>query len=150
MNQGSDNSTSKNTLHNYHHIILAMPGNPLCPVESFKAYLSLLHPEKNAFFQYPNKKLNRFNNAPIGKNSIRILMKEISKEAKLSKKYTNHCIRKTTATAMKKQGFDLHEISHVTKHKNLDSLKHYIEAPTYSDKRKYNNAMANYATTSPE
>ena len=40
-NQGSNNSTSKNALHNDHHIISVMPGNPLCPVQSFKAYLSL-------------------------------------------------------------------------------------------------------------
>ena len=116
----------REALHDNHHIISAMPGNILCPVESFKCYLALLNHEENSFFQYPNKKLNGFNNAPIGKNSIGSMMKDISEAAKLSKIYTNHCIRKTTATAMKRQGFDLNQISHVTKHKNLDSLKHYI------------------------
>ena len=146
-NQGSDNSTSKRALHDNHHIISAMPGNELCPVESFKCYLTLLNHEQSAFFQYPNKKLNGFNNAAIGKNSLGTMMKEISKEAKLSKIYTNHCIRKTTATALKWQGFELNEISHITKHKNLDSVKHYIGGLTYSDKRRYNEAMSNYAST---
>ena len=149
-NQGSDNSMSKRALHNNHHIISAMPGNELCPVKSFKTYLSLLHHEENAFFQYPNKRLTGFNNAPIGKNSLGTFMKEISKAANLSKVYTNHCIHKTTATSMRKQGFDLNQISHVTKHKNLDSLKHYISAPTYSEKRKYNDAMYEYATGTKE
>ena len=145
-NQGSDNSTSKRALHDNHHIISAMPGNKLCPVESFKCYLALLNHEENAFFQYPNKKFDGFNKAAIGKNSLGTMMKDISKAAKLSKEYTNHCIRKTTATALKRQGFDLNEISHVTKHKNLDSLKHYIGGPSYTDKRRYNDAMANYAS----
>ena len=149
-NQGNDNSTSVNALHNDHHIISAMPGNPLCPVQSFKTYLSLLNDQEKAFFQYPNKKLDGFNNAPIGKNSIGNLMKDISTDANLSRIYTNHCIRKTTATALKRKGFDLNEISHVTKHKNLDSLKHYIGGPTYNDKRKYNDAMSSYATGNME
>ena len=73
------------------------------------------------------------------------MMKEISTDAKLSKVYTNHCIRKTTTTAMKRQGFDLNEIQNVTKHKNLDSLKHYISGPTYKEKQSYNEALLNYA-----
>ena len=94
-NQGNENSTKKRALHDDHHIISAMPGNVLCPVQSFKKYLSLLNHKENAFFQYPSKKLNGFNNAPIGKNSLGIMMKEICTAAKLSKMYTNHCIRKT-------------------------------------------------------
>ena len=127
-----------------------MPGNPLCPVQSFKSYLFLLNHKETAFFQYPNKKLNGFNNAPIGKNSLGVMMKEISTSTNLSKSYKNHCIRKTTATAIKKQGFDLNEISHITKYKNLDSLKHYIGGPTYSDKRKYNDTMSNCASGNDE
>ena len=73
------------------------------------------------------------------------MMKDISEDAKLSRIYTNHCIRKTTATALKRQGFDLTEIQNVTKHKNLDSLKYYISGPTYKEKRNYNGAVLNYA-----
>ena len=77
-------------------------------------------------------------------------MKEISEDAKLSNIYTNHCIHKTTAMGMKRQGFDLNEIKNVTKHKNLDSLKHYISGPTYKEKKNYNEALLNYAQNNTE
>ena len=149
-NQGGDNSSSKRALHDDHHIISQMPENPLCPVKSFKTYLSLLNHHEPAFFQYPNKLMTGYKNSPIGKNILGTFMKEISEAAKLSKIYTNHCIRKTTATAMKRKGFDLNEISNVTKHKNLDPLKHYIGGPTYNDKKRYNEAMSSYATEPKE
>ena len=72
-------------------------------------------------------------------------MKEISEKAHLSKIYTNHQIRKTTATGMHQEGFSLQEIAHVTKHKNLDSLKHYVSAPTLHDKQRYNDGLFSYA-----
>ena len=149
-NQGSDNSTAKRALHNDHHIISELSGNILCPVKLFKSYVALLNHKEPAFFQKPNKNLDGFCNLAIGKNTLGFFMKEISKAAKLSKEYTNHCIRKMTATSMKRSGLDLSEIRNVTKHKNLDSLKHYIGGPSYQEKRTYNDAMANYAIHSPK
>ena len=144
-NQGDQNSSGQDSLHNDHHIISAQPGNILCPVKSFKKYISLLHPETDVLFQYPSKSKKCYDKKPIWKNSLATMMKEISEDAKLSKIYTNHCIHKTRATAMKRQGFDLNEIQNVTKHKNLDSLKHYIAGPTYKEKQSYNEALLNYA-----
>ena len=72
-------------------------------------------------------------------------MKEISEKAKLSHIYTNHQIRKTTATGMHQEGFTLQEIANVMKHKKLDSLKHYVAAPTLHDKQQYNNDLFSYA-----
>ena len=71
-------------------------------------------------------KTTAFDKKPIEKNSLGSMMATISKTASLSKQYTKHCIRKTTATGMKRQGFDLKEIANVTKHKNLQSLENYI------------------------
>ena len=71
-------------------------------------------------------------------------MSDISKKAKLSKNYTNHTVCKTTATAMKRSGFSLQEITNVTKHKNLESLKHYLAAPTHEEKESYSNALHDY------
>ena len=146
-NQGDGKSTSSRSLHNNRHHVSSQPNSILCPVDSFKKYGSLLNEDCTAFFQYPTKDKTGYTRAPLGKNAIGDLMKEISKAAKLSKIYTNHQIRKTTATAMYRSGFDLKEISHVTKHKNLDSLKHYGEGPTYNDKENYNSALLNYAST---
>ena len=129
-NQGHENSSAQNALHNDHHIISTQENNPLCPVESFKNYISRLNQECDAFFQYNSNDKTGYDNNPVGKNSLATMMKEISEDAKLSRIYTNHCIRKTTAMALHCQGFDVSEIQNVTKHKNLDSLKHYIAKPT--------------------
>ena len=152
-NQGDTMSAAANALHNDHHIITSIPDSQLCPVESFKRYVDLLHPKLPAFFQKPNKFKTGFNREAIGKNMLGSLMKDISEKAKLSKIYTNHQIRKTTATGMHKSGFTLEQISHVTKHKNLDSLKHYVAAPTIQEKEAYNEGLFSYgnneAITSP-
>ena len=42
-NQGYEHLSSKNALHNDHHIISAQPGNKLCPVQSFKTYVANLN-----------------------------------------------------------------------------------------------------------
>ena len=144
-NQGDENSSSKNALHNDHRIISSQPGNKLCPVQSFKTYVANLNHDCDAFFQYYSKDRKSYDNIPVGKNSLASMMKEISKEAKLSFTYTNHCIRKTTATALHRKGFDLNDIRNVTKHKNLDSLKQYIGAPMYKEKQNYNSALLSYA-----
>ena len=72
-------------------------------------------------------------------------MKTISENTKLSKIYTNHCIRKTTATGMYRQGYSLKEIANITKHKNLQSLEHYISGPNHQDKTSYLNALFDYS-----
>ena len=74
-----------------------------------------------------------------------MLMKEISTKASLSKIYTNHCICKTTAAGMRKSGFSLDQITHITKYKNLDSLKHYVDGQTLNDKENYNQGLFAYA-----
>ena len=129
-NQGDSLSATGNALHNDHHIITAIPNSPLCPVETFKRYMDLLHPQNKAFFQKPNKTKTAFTKEVLGKNTLGEMMKVISTVANLSKTYTNHQIRKTTATGMRRSGFTLEQIANVTKHKNLDSLKHYVDAPT--------------------
>ena len=77
-------------------------------------------------------------------------MKEISKNAGLSYIYTNHCIRGTTATAMHKSGYSLNEIAKVTRHKNIESLKYYLEEPTLDDMQNYSNSLFNYAVKEEE
>ena len=143
-NQGDAMSAKSNMLHNDHHIITEIKNSPLCPVSSFEMYLDLLNPDSTAFFQYPNKKKTGFTKEVIRKNPLGNMMKEISKEAKLNRTYTNHQIRRTTVTGMKRSGFSLEQISHVTKHKNLDSLKHYADAPTFTEKKSYNDGLFNY------
>ena len=59
------------------NIIVQQPGNLLCPVNTFKFYLSKRHPKQTKFFQWPiclmkfcpNDNL-WFNDAPIGNNPL--------------------------------------------------------------------------------
>ena len=143
-NQGDSMSTAANALHNDHHVITEITDSELYPIQTFKRYKDLLHPDVNAFFQKPNKDKTGFTREVLGKNTLGSLMKEISKQAGLSKIYTNHQIRKTTATGLHQSGFTLQEIANVTKHKNLDSLKHYISGPTMEDKQTYNDSLFCY------
>ena len=48
-NQGDSMSVSANALHNNHHIITKIPNSPLCPVESYKRYVSLVNPNSIIF-----------------------------------------------------------------------------------------------------
>ena len=127
-------------------IINEQEGSEKCPVNSFKHYIDNLNPKCNAFFQHPNERKDGYDNKPVGKNTIGDFMKTISKNAELSKIYTNHCIRKTTATAMHCQGFDLKQIANVTKHKNLQSLENYIGGPSHDEKQEYSNKLFEYAS----
>ena len=147
-NQGNATSASVNALHNDQNIISAQEGD-LCPIRSYKKYTSLLNPNINAFFQYPSDDKKGYTAKVVGKNSLGTMMSDIAQKAKLSKIYTNHAVWKTTATAMRCSGFSLEEIAHVTKHKNIESLKHYLAGPTHEDKEKYNDALHAYAQKKP-
>ena len=76
-------------------------GDKMCPVRSFKMYITHLHPENQFLWQTPNYKpknkedLIWYTKQHIGKNTLGAFMSELSKNCKLSKHYTNHCIRVT-------------------------------------------------------
>lgn len=144
-NQG-DELGSANNFHNDKPIILEQEDNFVCPVNSFKHYCNMLNKNLADFWQRPNKAKNGYDAAPLGKNTLGTLMKSISKKAGLSRIYTNHKIRSTTATAMHKSKFNLKEIQNVTKHKNIQSLDRYISGPTLEEKEKYSTALYSYAT----
>ena len=101
-------------------------------------------------FQQPNPNFKEvtdlwYKNSPVGENTIGKFMKEICKKAKLKITYTNHCIRGTMATAMARSGYSLHNIAQVTCHKNIESLKYYLEKPTLDDMEQYSISLFKYA-----
>ena len=113
---------------------------PLDPVGSFEFYISRLHPSCQALFQTPNHHFKKaesrwFRNEPLGKNTIAKLMENISSKAELSERYTNHCIRASTITALYQRGVDAKQICAITKHKDERSLSHYISQTTSEQKR---------------
>ena len=60
----------------------------------------------------------------LGKDKLGSLMKALSEKAKLSKQYTNHCIRITGDNVLHESGLSNEEISMITGHKNTLSLIH--------------------------
>lgn len=72
-------------------------GTELCPYASFVRYVSKRNPSCRAFFQRPRdhccaSDLAWYENKAIGKNLLGTRMQMLSRSAKLSKTYTNHCI----------------------------------------------------------
>ncbi|KAM7388834.1 hypothetical protein PAMP_024981 [Pampus punctatissimus] len=72
-------------------------GTDLCPYASFVRYVSKRNPLCKAFFQRPRdhccaSDVTWYENKAIGKNLLGTRMQMLSRAAKLSKTYTNHCI----------------------------------------------------------
>lgn len=72
-------------------------GTEFCPYASFVKYLSKRNPLCKAFFQRPRDHCGEsdttwYENKAIGKNLLGTRMQMLSRAAKLSKTYTNHCI----------------------------------------------------------
>uniref|UniRef100_A0A7N6B6C1 BTB domain-containing protein n=1 Tax=Anabas testudineus TaxID=64144 RepID=A0A7N6B6C1_ANATE len=72
-------------------------GTEQCPYASFVRYVSKRNPLCRAFFQRPRdhccaSDMTWYENKAIGKNLLGTRMQMLSRAAKLSKTYTNHCI----------------------------------------------------------
>ena len=101
-----------------------------CPIKSLKLYLNKLNPKLNAFFQRPSKNIRKddqtwYDNMVVGERYLADMMKNISKDAKLSQVYTNHCIRATTITILDKAGIEARHIMSVSGHRSETSIRSY-------------------------
>lgn len=111
----------------------------MCPVKSFKLYISKLNAQCGAFYQRPNANFKNsgvwFCNMPVGKNLLSTMMKSISEAASLSKTYTNHCLRVTAVSVLHGNGVAPMDICSVSRHRNTESLKSYCQGP--SDEKRF-------------
>ena len=124
-----------------------------CPLQALKLYISKLN-EIDSLFPKP---LNKYTNtewysakAVRGKDWLGRFMSELSRKARLSKQYTNHCIRVTTVSKLHDSGFNYTDISAVTGHKSEAGVKRYIR---YKDDRSlasFSNALSRTSTGSRE
>ena len=123
--------------------------NPaLCPVRAFELYLSKLYPSLDLLWQKP-KAIDNFNesdgvwycNAPLGKNTLGSLMKTISVEYKLSKVYTNHCIRSTAVSVLDNNNFEARHIMRVSGHKSETSIRSYSRQLTECKQREISHTL---------
>lgn len=119
-----------------------------CPVKAIQMYLSKIPPEVNILFPAVSRKWNFsdqfwYSKREVkGKNKLGSMMTDISKAAKLSMVYTNHCIRATCVTQLFNKGFSVSDIQKVTGHKRPDSVQRYIKNISSEKKRKVSNALS--------
>lgn len=102
----------------------------LCPVQSFEKYLSKRHAGTDRLFLHSKNIFSDdeavwYRNEPLGVNTMKKFMKNVSKSAGLSREYTNHCIRSTTITLLNHCGFESRHIATVSGHRNESSLSSY-------------------------
>ena len=123
-------------------------GGKMCPVFTFELYTSLLNPENDCFFQRAkpgyfdkNEDACMFDNARKGSTALGDMMAVISKDAKLSKRYTNHCIR-ATCVSLLDENYDPTQIMGVSMHKSLSSVLSYRGRVKKSKKRDMSRSLS--------
>lgn len=130
-------------------IITETENKDLCPVEAIKLYYSKLPNDSTTLF--PKPKINWTKGTwycqkePLGKNTLNDMMKQISIRAELKTQYTNHCIRATTVTTMKDQGFSDKEVMAVTGQKSFSTIDRYNKRNsklTFNEKKVISKALS--------
>ena len=116
-----------------------------------KIYLSKLNPACDALFQYPKRNWQPgdtvwFENRPLGVNKLANMMKDISKEAKLSRIYTNHCVRSTAITLWAEAGLTDRQIMAISGHRNESSLKSYHSRPNSNSLKQCSDVLSGALT----
>ena len=87
-------------------------------------------PTAQPFYQYPKRKwspecLIWYENRPLCVNKLGDMMKDISAEAELSQKHTNHCVRATAITLWSNAGLANRHIMAISGHRNEQLLRSY-------------------------
>ena len=123
---------------------------PFCPVASSEKYLQHLNPVNEFLFQRPMKTTSDsdvlYDNMVIGERYLGDMMKKISKEADLSKIYSNHSIRATVVKILDKSGSETRHIMSVSGHRSEISIRSYSK--TDEATKKHISETLTSATTS--
>ena len=80
------------------------------PLKVYHLYTSKLNPKRDSLWQKPQRKVLKsdamwYGNQVIGKDTLEQSIKELSKNAELSQKNTNHCMKATIVTNLDKAGW---------------------------------------------
>jgi hypothetical protein len=133
------------------------PESSFCPVKLYELYVSKLNPEQPCLWQRP-KQSESFQetdavwycNAPLGKNTLGTLMSSMSKELKLSKVYTNHCIRATAVSLLDECNFEARHIMRVSGHKSESSIRSYSRRLSEVKQKEISESLSKACFTSSE
>jgi integrase len=99
-----------------------------CPVKSFQVYLSLLHPEIDALWRQPqctsyrDEKSPHYGPAKVGHNPLDTFVRRMSQLCNIELHYTNHCLRATRVTILKRANYSDKQIMSITGHQSHSSL----------------------------
>ena len=143
--RGSDNQQDSVTVARMYE----QPGNLLCPVRCFELYLSKLNPGLNSLWQRPKQMAMEdeniwYDKVPVGKNTLGLFIKKLSKSAELSKEYTNHCIRATAVIVLDKNNFEERHILRVLKHKSEANIRSYSRRLSEEKQIDISNSLSHY------
>ena len=105
-------------------------GRENCPVQCLKLYLSTIENTGHDSFWPKAKRVPTANcwyetKQIVGRTVLGEMMKRISRNAGLSRIYTNHCVRPTVVSNLKTSGFKNEEICLITGHKSETSIRRY-------------------------
>ena len=105
--------------------------------KALKLFLQKVNPKCTAIFQYPKKNSMAldavwYEARPLGINSLAKMMKTISEKARLSKIYTNHCVRATAITLWSNAKISNRHIMAIFGHRSEQSLVSYNSRPSTS------------------
>jgi len=81
-------------------------------------------------------------------NALANMMKTISKEALLSKVYTNHSVRATAITLWSNAGIPNRHIMAISGHRNEQSLGHYNSRPSVNQLHNCSEVLSNALSSS--
>ena len=116
-------------------------------MKAFKLYLQNLNKTADILWQRPKHKIIDYDGewydaAPVGRDPLNSTMKEISKNAKLSMIYMNHCIRASVVTNLNDSGFEAHDIMATTSHKSESSIRSYAKKVPIKRRREVSDTLA--------
>ena len=125
---------------------LFLLGNLLCPVKCYELYINRLNTGSTSLRQQPKDNVTWndefwYTAEPLSKNKVGQLMTLLTKEAKLSKPYTNHCVRSTCITILDENNFEARHIMTLSGHKKEEYIKSYSVVTSSPKKKQMSNAQ---------
>ena len=129
-------------------IMPAKNGDAMCPVATYKLYVSKLNDGCKRLWQRPRNSFldgdtTWYCAVPLGEKTLSSFMSKISASLQLPIKYTNHSIRATGATLLSRENFNNAQIMAVTGHKSVSSLAVY-QRVSNDEKMKMGDVLSTY------